>query len=96
MILAGGSGVISVIAEGFPRQFSEMVRLGLQRNVELAYKLHYLLADCIDMIFEQGNPAGIKAVFKALGLADDTVRLPLVSANADLSFRIREFVRKIQ
>ncbi len=96
MILAGGSGVISVIAEGFPRQFSEMVRLGLQRNTDLAYKLHYLLADCIDMIFEQGNPAGIKAVFKALGLAEDTVRLPLVSADADLSFRIREFVRKVQ
>jgi 4-hydroxy-tetrahydrodipicolinate synthase len=45
MVLAGGSGVISVIGEGFPKQFSEMVRLGLQRKVDEAYKLHYLLAD---------------------------------------------------
>ena len=63
MVLAGGSGVISVIGEGFPRQFSDMVRLGLERKVDEAYKLHYLLAEAIDMIFEQGNPAGIKEVF---------------------------------
>ena len=60
MVLAGGAGVISVIGQGFPKQFSEMIRLGLNRKVDEAYKLHYLLMDCIDMIFEQGNPAGIK------------------------------------
>jgi len=95
MVLAGGSGVISVIGEGFPKEFSEMVRLGLQRKVDEAYKLHYLLADSIDMIFEQGNPAGIKAVFKSLGLSEDTVRLPLVNVNEDLAKRIDEFVKKI-
>ena len=95
MILSGGSGVISVIAEGFPQQFSDMVRLGLQRKVDEAYQIHYMLADCIDMIFEQGNPAGIKSVFKALELSEDTVRLPLVSANEDLSARIAAFVKEI-
>ncbi|UUC45381.1 4-hydroxy-tetrahydrodipicolinate synthase [Flavobacterium cerinum] len=95
MVLAGGSGVISVIGEGFPKEFSEMVRLGLQRKVDEAYRLHYLLADSIDMIFEQGNPAGIKAVFKSLGLSEDTVRLPLVNVNEDLAKRIDEFVKKI-
>ncbi|HEX8563466.1 MAG TPA: 4-hydroxy-tetrahydrodipicolinate synthase [Flavobacterium sp.] len=95
MILAGGSGVISVIAEGFPQQFSDMVRLGLQRKTDEAYQIHYMLADCIDMIFEQGNPAGIKSVFKALGLSEDTVRLPLVPANEDLSGRIAAFVKEI-
>lgn len=94
MVLAGGSGVISVIGEGFPREFSEMVRLGLQRKVDEAYRLHYLLADSIDMIFEQGNPAGIKAVFKSLGLSEDTVRLPLVNVNEDLAKRIDDFVKK--
>ena len=78
MVLAGGSGVISVIAEGFPKQFTEMVHLGLNKKVDDAYKIHYLLADSIDMIFEQGNPAGIKQVFKSLGLSENTVRLPLV------------------
>ncbi|WP_300488442.1 4-hydroxy-tetrahydrodipicolinate synthase [Flavobacterium sp.] len=95
MVLAGGSGVISVIGEGFPKEFSEMVRLGLERKVDEAYKLHYLLADSIDMIFEQGNPAGIKAVFKSLGLSEDTVRLPLVNVNEDLAKRIDDFVKKI-
>ena len=96
MVLAGGSGVISVIAEGFPKQFSDMVRLGLERKVDEAYKLHYLLADAIDMIFEQGNPAGIKHVFKELGLSEDTVRLPLVNVNEDLAGRLKDFVNKIR
>jgi 4-hydroxy-tetrahydrodipicolinate synthase len=95
MVLAGGSGVISVIAEGFPKQFSEMVHLGLNKRVEEAYKLHYLLADSIDMIFEQGNPAGIKEVFKSLGLAENTVRLPLVNVDEDLAKRLHNFTNKI-
>jgi 4-hydroxy-tetrahydrodipicolinate synthase len=95
MILAGGSGVISVIAEGFPKQFSEMVHLGLNKRVDEAYKLHYLLADSIEMIFEQGNPAGIKEVFKSLGLSENIVRLPLVNANEDLANRLHNFTNKI-
>jgi 4-hydroxy-tetrahydrodipicolinate synthase len=95
MVLAGGSGVISVIGEGFPKQFSQMVRLGLQRKVDEAYQLHYLLADSIDMIFEQGNPAGIKEVFKTLGLSENTVRLPLVNVNQDLAMRLENFTKKL-
>jgi len=95
MILAGGSGVISVIGEGFPRQFSDMVRLGLDRKVDEAYKLHYLLAEAMDMIFEQGNPAGIKEVFKTLGLSENTVRLPLVNVNNDLANRLANFTKKV-
>ena len=95
MVLAGGAGVISVIGEGFPKEFSEMVRLGLQRKVDEAYQLHYLLADSIDMIFEQGNPGGIKEVFKSLGLSENTVRLPLVNVNEDLASRLHHFTKKI-
>ena len=93
MVLAGGVGVISVIGEGFPKDFSEMVRLGLQRKVDEAYQLHYKLAYAIDMIFEQGNPAGIKEVFKSLGLSENTVRLPLVSVNDDLANRLNNFTK---
>lgn len=93
MILAGGAGVISVIGEGFPKQFSKMVSLGLQHKVEEAYAIHYQLADAIDMIFEQGNPAGIKEVFKHLKLSENTLRLPLVNVNENLSERIELFVR---
>jgi 4-hydroxy-tetrahydrodipicolinate synthase len=72
-----------------------MVRLGLQHKVEEAYELHYLLADCIDMIFEQGNPAGIKEIFKSLGLSENTVRLPLVNVNEDLANRLSLMEKKI-
>jgi 4-hydroxy-tetrahydrodipicolinate synthase len=95
MVLAGGAGVISVIAEGFPGLFSDMVKLGLQRKVREAYQLHYQIADCIDMIFEQGNPAGIKEVFKALGLSENTVRLPLVNVDVDLALRLEAFTSKL-
>ena len=92
MVLAGAKGVISVIAQGFPKLFSNMVELGLNRNVDDAYTLHYQIADAIDMIFEQGNPAGIKEVFKILGICENYVRLPLVNVENELSVRIRKFI----
>lgn len=95
MVLAGGSGVISVIGEGFPKAFSEMVRLGLNKKVDEAYELHYKLADSIDMIFEQGNPAGIKEVFKHLGLSENIVRLPLVNVDENLSVRLNNFIKNL-
>lgn len=95
MVLAGGAGVISVIGQGFPKEFSEMIRLGLNRKVDEAFKTQYLLAESIDMIFEQGNPAGIKEIFSILGLTENTVRLPLVTVNEDLSSRIANFVGKL-
>jgi len=93
IVLAGGAGVISVIGQGFPKEFTEMIRLGLNRKVNEAFKTQYFLSDCIDMIFEQGNPAGIKQVFQALGLADNTVRLPLVSVDDSLAERLNKFVK---
>jgi 4-hydroxy-tetrahydrodipicolinate synthase len=94
LILAGGSGVISVIGQGFPAAFSEMIRLGLNRKVDQAFQIQYELSDCIDMIFEQGNPAGIKQVFQSLGIAGNTVRLPLVTVDDSLAKRIDLFVQK--
>ena len=67
----------------------------MQRKVDEAYALHYLLAESIDLIFEQGNPAGIKEVFQTLGLSENTVRLPLVSADENLAARLRDFTNKI-
>ena len=95
MVLSGGSGVISVIGEGFPKEFSQMVRLGFERKVDEAYALHYKIAAATDLIFEQGNPAGIKQVFNALGLAENTVRLPLIEVNEDLANRINHFTKNI-
>ncbi len=94
MTLAGGAGVISVIGEGFPKEFSEMIRLGLAGNSKEAFKCHYRIADAIDLIFEEGNPVGIKALFCKLGLSEQTVRLPLVSATNVLQNKINDFVDK--
>ena len=93
MVLAGGAGVISVIGQGFPKEFSEMIRLGLNRKVDEAYKYQYLLADVIDMIFEQGNPAGIKQVLATLKISENTVRLPLVNVDQELSVRLEKFTK---
>ena len=96
MILAGGSGVISVIGEGFPYQFSQMVNFGLKKEVDKAYKIHYQLSPIIDYIFEEGNPAGIKAVFKKIGLCEEFLRLPLVSVTSQLREKIESFVSNLK
>jgi|SRR5690606_18882232 4-hydroxy-tetrahydrodipicolinate synthase len=94
VVLAGGAGVISVIGQAFPKDFSNMIRLGLKGESVEAFKLHYKLMDVIGYIFEENNPAGIKAVFKALNLCDDTVRLPLVPASKELQTKIIDFVNQ--
>lgn len=93
VVLAGGAGVISVIGQAFPKDFSNMIRLGLKGESVEAYKLHYKLMDVIGYIFEENNPAGIKTVLKTLNLCDDTVRLPLVSASNELQAKIIDFVK---
>ena len=93
MVLAGGAGVISVIGQGFPKEFSEMIRLGLNKKVDAAFEIQYKIANSIDMIFEQGNPAGIKEIFKTLKIAENVVRLPLVPVDEALSERIQHFVK---
>lgn len=94
MVLAGGAGVISVIGQGLPQGFSDMVRYGLNGDVEEAFELHYEVAASIDMIFEQGNPGGIKAMLAYLGLIEENLRLPLVPINDDLRFRIKTFMQQ--
>ena len=93
MVLAGGAGVISVIGQGLPKDFSEMIQLGLKGNVAEANALHYKVMDSIDYIFEEGNPAGIKALLKINNICSDNVRLPLVKASYDLQQKLNIFVK---
>ncbi|PNW25857.1 4-hydroxy-tetrahydrodipicolinate synthase [Formosa algae] len=92
VVLAGGSGVISVIGQAVPAQFSKMIQLGLEGKAKEAYAIHYKLMDVVGYIFEENNPSGIKAVFEALDLCHASVRLPLVEATAGLKDKIRAFV----
>lgn len=95
MTLAGGSGVISVIGQGLPKEFSEMIQLGLNGKVKEAYQLHYKVSDSIDMIFAEGNPAGIKSMLQTLEIASNEVRLPLVKASEKLQKEIHNFVQNL-
>lgn len=94
-VLMGGSGVISVIGIAFPKEFSEMVRLGLQGEVEKARVIHYQLMKQTHFAFKEGNPVGIKAILAEKGLCSPFVRLPLVEASNALKAEIKADIQII-
>ncbi|APQ19165.1 4-hydroxy-tetrahydrodipicolinate synthase [Maribacter hydrothermalis] len=94
-IVAGGDGVISVIGQGLPEEFSKMVHEGLNGNTEVAYSYHYKMQEGMKLIFEEGNPAGIKVIIEYLGLAKPFVRLPLITATDALKHRIVSFMESM-
>ena len=96
MTLAGGAVVISVIGQGFPAEFSQMVKLGLEGNAKEAYQLHYRIAPSIDLIFAEGNPVGIKSLLEKKGICSKNVRLPLVNVSEGLQAKIGDFVHNFQ
>ncbi|MCK5078360.1 MAG: 4-hydroxy-tetrahydrodipicolinate synthase [Bacteroidales bacterium] len=96
MLTLGADGVISVVANAFPRQFSQMVNLARTGNYEEARPMHYELLELIEALFEDGNPAGIKAALDAMGIAGNNLRLPLVKANKATYNKIATLVNKIK
>lgn len=92
-VTEGGSGVISVLGQGLPNEVGKMVRLGLDGDFAAAQKLQSDLKEGMGLIFEEGNPAGIKSIFEILGLSNATVRLPLVEATPQLKSKITSFVK---
>ncbi|WCL80853.1 4-hydroxy-tetrahydrodipicolinate synthase [Saprospira sp. CCB-QB6] len=78
LIALGGDGVISVVANAYPLRFSELVRHGLEDEFREARALHYTLSQLVDLLFVEGNPAGIKWVLNAIGIMENELRLPLV------------------
>ncbi|WP_449388348.1 4-hydroxy-tetrahydrodipicolinate synthase [Chryseobacterium lineare] len=87
--LAGGNGVISVIAQAYPKEFSTMVQLAFDGKVKEAYEIHNKLVDITRLIFAEGNPCGIKAVLTEKGIVKNYVRLPLVVASEGLYAKIK-------
>ena len=96
VVLAGGSGVISVIGQAFPKEFSTMINHGLQGNNKEGYDIHFKLMNVVDSIFEENNPAGIKTVLQELNICSNSVRLPLVKTSAALSSKIAQFVDNLK
>jgi 4-hydroxy-tetrahydrodipicolinate synthase len=95
MIALGGAGVISVVGNALPRQFSDMIRLCLKGDFKTAQKAHESFIDFTRMMFAEGSPAGVKTALKALGICGDTVRLPLVQVSNTLADKINKEVKKL-
>jgi len=93
ILLAGGAGVISVIGQAYPKEFSSLINCGLEGRNKEGYAIHFKMMPIIDAIFEENNPAGIKTVLQELGICSNTVRLPLVKASKELQHKIINFVK---
>ncbi|ASE64020.1 4-hydroxy-tetrahydrodipicolinate synthase [Chryseobacterium indologenes] len=87
--LAGGDGVISVIGQGYPKEFSTMVQLAFEGKVKEAYEIHNKLVEITRLIFAEGNPCGIKVVLAEKGIIKNYLRLPLVPASEGLYAKIK-------
>lgn len=95
MTLAGGSGVISVIGQGIPELFSNMIRSAINKNVDEAYNEHYKTVELVRAIFEEGNPAGIKIVLENKNICLPNTRLPLVAGSESLKNKINQLLTHI-
>lgn len=95
LTLLGGAGVISVAAGGFPKTFSAGIKAAIAKNTEKANQIINQLLPVIELLFKEGNPAGIKAVSSLRELSNDTVRLPLVKASKGLTAALRPYVDKL-
>ena len=93
--LAGGNGVISVIGQAYPKEFSAMVQLAFEGKVKEAYKIHNSLVGITRLIFAEGNPCGIKTVLAEMGIIKNYLRLPLVAASSGLQEKIKTEMRNI-
>jgi 4-hydroxy-tetrahydrodipicolinate synthase len=96
MIALGADGVISVVANAFPKEFTEMVSLCLRGKFSKARSYHFSLLKFTNALFMDGNPSGIKAAMEIIGLCKSNVRLPLVKTNKNVHSIIAEQVEFIQ
>lgn len=92
LLACGGDGVISVIANAYPKDISEMVRFALSGNFEKAKKQHYKLLEITHDIFVDGNPSGIKGLLNVLNICTEHVRLPLISVNKTTMNRFESMI----
>ena len=96
IILSGGSGSISVIANAFPSKISQMISFAISQKVTMAYEIHFELLDLVKLLFSEGNPTGIKELMSQLSFCSNILRLPLLSASNELSDKISEKLKEIK
>ena len=89
LITLGAVGVISVIGNAFPNEFSRMVRLALEGRYDQALQIHHRFTELFNLLFVDGNPAGVKCVLNAMGFIENELRLPLVPTRITTNDKIR-------
>lgn len=90
IIASGGDGVISVVANAYPADFSDMVRHALIHDLKTAQKLHYRIMEITDQLFADGNPGGIKYLLSLMKITGPSVRLPLVEPNDSVKAKLKK------
>lgn len=90
----GADGVISVVGNAFPKDFSDLVRAALQNDYAQAQQLQYKLLEAMDLMFAENNPAGVKCFLSEFGLIENVLRLPLVSLSSGFAEKVKQFVKQ--
>ena len=96
LITLGAVGVISVIGNAFPREFSRMVRLALEGDFANALLIHHRFTELFSLLFVDGNPAGVKCLLNAKGMIQNELRLPLVPTKITTYEKIRQVLNKLE
>ena len=95
LITLGAIGVISVIGNAFPREFSRMVRLALAGDYDSARTIHHRFTELFSLLFVDGNPAGVKSMLSMMGLVENRLRLPLVPTRIVTYEKIRNVLHEL-
>ena len=96
MVACGAVGVISVIGNALPREFSKMLRLEMNGEFEAARKIHHKFTDLFSLLFVDGNPAGVKAMLHEMGFIENVLRLPLVPTRLTTLQRISSILKELK
>ena len=95
LITLGAEGVISVIGNAFPKEFSKMVRLAIEGDYASALTIHHRFKELFSLLFVDGNPAGVKAMLNAMGFCENVLRLPLVPTRITTFEKIQQILRQL-
>ncbi len=96
VIAAGGAGVISVLANAYPAQTSELVNHSLKNNFKSAREIQFRFIEMIELLFTDGNPSGVKAMLNAMNICQNTLRLPLVPVAKPIMARIQKAMEEVK
>lgn len=96
MVSCGAVGVISVIGNALPKEFSKMIRLQMKGEYEPARKIHHRFIDLFSLLFVDGNPAGVKAMLSEMGFIENVLRLPLVPMRIKNMQRMSEILKELK